>query len=112
MRRAILTTLLTSLFSLPAMATLPSDPALLCRQAIQAAEREHRLPASLLHAIAKVESGRLDPRTGLVAPWPWTINAEGQGRSFSTKAEAIAAVEALRARGVRLIDVGCLQVIN
>ena len=42
--------------------------------------------------------------------WPWTINAEGQGRYFDTKAEAIAAVEALRARGVTVIDVGCLQV--
>ena len=43
-------------------------------------------------------------------PWPWTINAEGTGRFFESKAEAIAAVEALQARGVRSIDVGCMQV--
>lgn len=116
MRRALVASLLTASFALPApAATTPSatkttDPAQLCRQAIQATEREHRLPATLLHAIATVESGRLDPRTGAVAPWPWTVNAEGQGRYFETKAEAIAAVEALRTRGVRLIDVGCLQV--
>ncbi|MBK1658706.1 transglycosylase SLT domain-containing protein [Paracraurococcus ruber] len=87
----------------------PTGPALLCREAIQAAEREHRLPGGLLHAIARVESGRPDPAGG-AAPWPWTINAEGQGRFFDSKEAAIAAVQALRARGVRLIDVGCLQV--
>src|SRR4051812_40653052 len=85
------------------------DPGLQCRQAIAAAEREYRLPAGLLPAIARVESARQDPVTGAPTPWPWTINAEGRGRVFDTKAEAVAEVEALRARGVRLIDVGCLQ---
>lgn len=61
-------------------------------------------------AIARVESGRPDPRTGVVQPWPWTINAEGVGRFFDTKEQAIAAVLALQARGVRSIDVGCMQV--
>lgn len=86
------------------------DPGQMCRQAIQAAEREHRLPAGLLHAIARVESGRPDPSGRGSTAWPWTINAEGQGRFFETKEAAIAAVEALRARGVKLIDVGCMQV--
>ncbi|GAA0593738.1 hypothetical protein GCM10009416_35130 [Craurococcus roseus] len=87
-----------------------TDPGQLCRQAILAAEREHRLPAALLHAIARVESGRPDPRTGAGVSWPWTINAQGQGRFFETKEAAIAAVRALQARGVTVIDVGCLQV--
>jgi hypothetical protein len=43
-------------------------------------------------------------------PWPWTINAEGEGQFFQTRQEAVAAVEALQARGVQSIDVGCLQV--
>ncbi|RAI57010.1 hypothetical protein DOO78_21140 [Roseicella frigidaeris] len=87
----------------------PSPPQL-CRQAIQAAEREHQLPGGLLHAIGTVEAGRPDPAGKDLAAWPWTINAEGQGRYFDSKEEAVAAVEALRARGVKLIDVGCLQV--
>jgi len=45
-----------------------------------------------------------------VRPWPWTINAEGEGHFFQTQQEAIAAVKALQAQGVRSIDVGCLQV--
>ena len=101
-------------FAAPASATRgagpPTDPGQLCRQAIFAAEREHRLPAALLHAIARVESGRADPRTGAGVSWPWTINAQGQGRFFETKEAAIAAVRALQARGVAVIDVGCLQV--
>ena len=115
MRRALLGLLCPLVAPLGALAntppsSTPTDPALLCRQAIQVAEREHRLPASLLNAIAKVESGRADPRTGALTPWPWTVNAEGQGRYFASKEEAISEVEALRQRGVRLIDVGCLQV--
>ena len=88
----------------------PTDPAQLCKPAIQAAEREHKLPGGLLHAISKVESGRPDASGRGVTAWPWTINAEGQGRFFDTKEEAIAAVEGLRTRGVKLIDVGCMQV--
>ena len=42
--------------------------------------------------------------------WPWTIDADGQGAFFATKAEAIAAVRTLQAAGVHSIDVGCLQV--
>lgn len=64
----------------------------------------------MLMAIAQVESGRPDPRSGRLHPWPWTINAEGAGQFFSSKAGAIAAVRKLRARGVKSIDVGCLQI--
>jgi hypothetical protein len=45
-----------------------------------------------------------------MAPWPLTINAEGQGSFFDTKAQVIAAPRALQARGVQSIDVGCMQV--
>jgi hypothetical protein len=38
------------------------------------------------------------------------VNAEGQGRFYDTKAEAVAAVRALQANGVRSIDVGCGQI--
>ncbi len=85
-------------------------PGLLCRAAIAAVERTARMPDHLLAAIGRVESGRPDGGSGEWHPWPWTINAEGQGAFFESKAEAIAAVRALQARGVRSIDVGCMQV--
>jgi hypothetical protein len=86
------------------------DPAMACKLAIRGAESRSTIPPQLLAAIGRVESGRRDPATGGMAPWPWTINAEGEGHFFDTKAQAIAAVRALQARGVRSIDVGCLQV--
>ncbi len=82
----------------------------LCRAAIAAAEASHRVPDAFLQAIARVESGRPDPQTGAIAPWPWTVNAEGVGSFYASKTEALAAVRALQARGVRSMDVGCMQV--
>jgi len=92
------------------LAARADEQGLLCRGAIQAAERSHNIPAHLLMAIGRVESGRREPESGGFHPWPWTINAEGRGQFFATRAAAIAEVQALQARGVRSIDIGCLQV--
>ncbi len=81
-----------------------------CLPAIASAERQSPMPAKLLDAIALVESGRPDPVTGRTAPWPWTIDAEGIDHFYTSKAEAIAAVQALQRLGVRSIDVGCMQI--
>jgi hypothetical protein len=83
---------------------------LLCRSAVAAAERGSGIPARLLAAISRVESGRRDPATGAVHPWPWTVNAEGEGHFYDTKAAAVAAVLAMQARGIQSIDVGCGQI--
>ncbi|MFH5923977.1 transglycosylase SLT domain-containing protein [Roseomonas xinghualingensis] len=80
-----------------------------CRRAIAAVEPGSAVPAGLMGAIALVEAGRAAPG-GRPEAWPWTWNAEGQGHTAPTKAAAIAAVAALQARGVRSIDVGCMQV--
>ena len=73
-------------------------------------ERTNGIPHRLLQAIALAESGRWNAERKATIAWPWTVTAEGQGLFFATKAEAIAEVEHLRARGVRNIDVGCMQV--
>jgi hypothetical protein len=83
---------------------------LLCRAAVAAAERGGGIPAHLLAAINRVESSRRDPVSGAMNPWPWTVNAEGQGYFYDSKAEAVAAVRAMQARGIRSIDVGCGQI--
>src|SRR5271165_2208021 len=91
------------------LAAVPT-PGALCRAAIAAAEHAAAIPPLLMAAIGQVESGRRDPASGVMAPWPWTINAEGEGSFFDTKTQAMAAVRALHARGVQSIDVGCMQV--
>lgn len=83
---------------------------LLCRQAVAQAERSYGLPPHLLEAIALVESGRKDPLSGAVEPWPWTLDAAGEGRFYASKAEAVAAVQDFQAKGVKAIDVGCMQI--
>ncbi len=102
--------LLLGLLAIAAPNAVRAEPTQLCRAAIAAGERENDIPNGLLQAIGRVESGRRNPETGAFGPWPWTINAEGQGRFFPDAPAAIAAVRELQGRGVRIIDVGCMQI--
>jgi len=94
----------------PARTAAPVSPAALCDHFGSVAEAALQLPQGLLRAIGRVESGRRDPETGRVGPWPWTINANGQGRYFADSASAARAVQELRAAGTTSVDVGCFQV--
>jgi hypothetical protein len=116
MVRARLPCFVLALLALPllggAAAALPLttqiyDP---CAAAMTQAERAKGIPAHLLRAIGFGESGRWDPDRRAKVAWPWTINVEGEGHFFPTKAAAIAAVRAYQAKGHRSIDVGCMQI--
>ncbi|SDE63384.1 lytic transglycosylase domain-containing protein [Belnapia rosea] len=93
----------------PTTSRTPS-PGERCLSAIQTAERQMHIPSQLLRSIALVESGRPDPVTGRMAPWPWTINVSGTGYFFASIEEAVAAVRNFQTRGIKSIDVGCAQV--
>jgi hypothetical protein len=114
MKRPIVPVLMALLAPCQALAdvrlTSPPSSAQLCRQAINAAERAHGIPAHLLAAIARVESGRRDQSSGTFNPWPWTINMDGQGSFYDSKAQAVAAAQTMRPRVTRSIDVGCMQI--
>jgi soluble lytic murein transglycosylase-like protein len=90
------------------IASLPASQ--LCRQAVDAAERAHGIPAHLLAAIARVESGRRDQSSGTFNPWPWTINMDGEGSFYDNREQAVAAARAMRPRVATSIDVGCMQI--
>lgn len=92
----------------PAAAQAQPDLAA-CQAAAAEAEQEWSLPAGMLVAIGRVESGRAMPQGGSGA-WPWTINAAGRGQHFTGKHEAMFAVARLQGQGVRSIDVGCFQI--
>ncbi|MBR0653940.1 lytic transglycosylase domain-containing protein [Plastoroseomonas arctica] len=91
-------------------AAQPVDPWSICRPAIEQASNEAGIPAGMMAAIARVESGRREPLSGRVEPWPWAINAGGEGRYANSQAEAIILVQEYAARGVRSVDVGCMQI--
>jgi hypothetical protein len=80
----------------------------LCTDAIRSAERRHGLPSGLLMAVALTETGRRVD--GALTPWPWSINAAGDGLWLESRRSALEHVRNLRERGVRSIDVGCMQV--
>lgn len=89
----------------------PQAAETLCESAIKKAEAAGRTPAGMLAAIGQVESGRPDPKErGRMRPWPWTIDVDGVGQFFATKAQAVAAVSQLQSQGAHSIDVGCMQV--
>ena len=82
----------------------------ICLRETRAAERAMGIPQHLLSAIALAETGRWDEASRASFAWPWTVMAQGRGRYFSTKQEAVAEVKRLTAQGITNIDVGCMQI--
>lgn len=83
---------------------VPSD---LCRAAAQRAAQKTGVPLDVLMAISLTESGRrID---GTTAPWPWTLNIEGQGHWLETQEAALQMASATRDEGRLSFDVGCFQ---
>jgi hypothetical protein len=82
----------------------------ICQSQTARVEREMGIPAHLLGAISLAETGRWDAGKEASFAWPWTVMAEGRGRYFDSKAEALAEIEGLRKRGITNIDVGCMQI--
>lgn len=86
------------------------DPAVaaICEAAAREVARESGVPLSVLRAISLTETGRA--KNGAFRPWPWTVNMEGKGVWFPSRAEAQAYVDKHFARGARSFDVGCFQI--
>lgn len=113
--RNIVFALAFSTVSLSAHAELPVRDALIdgarqCTQQFPIQEQTQNIPTHLLAAISSTETGRWHKQLGMALPWPWTINVEGKGYYFASKAEAVAKTQAFLAQGKRSIDVGCMQV--
>ena len=85
----------------------PTD---VCLRATQTMEKKYHIKQHLLTTIASIESGRWNEKTQQKVAWPWTINAQGKGYFFDSKAEAVKKAKALQAQGITSIDVGCMQI--
>lgn len=83
------------------------SPGVLCDQAAARASQSTGVPIDILLAISRVESGRR--KDGAFGPWPWTINADGKGTFYDTKADAVAAATAHLTDGTGTFDSGCFQ---
>lgn len=72
--------------------------------------KKYQIKEHLLTTISSVETGRWNAKTKQKVAWPWTVNAQGKGTYFETKAQAVREVKRLQKAGVKSIDVGCMQI--
>ncbi len=89
---------------------LQADASELCSLAAARMEEKYNIKDHLLQTISSVETGLWSYDKEKFISWPWTINVNGRGYRFDTKEEAIAKVKELQAKGVKSIDVGCMQI--
>ncbi len=101
--------LLLQQFSSPVIAGVTNDSDL-CVYATHKYEKQFNIKPHLLTTISHVETGRFDASKKTSAPWPWTVNANGKGWYLDSKSEAVAKVKSLQKKGIKSIDVGCMQV--
>lgn len=108
--RGALTAILALFVALPQTPAAAAAPGLasLCEQAAQVAASESGVPVDVLRSITLTETGRR--ADGAFLPWPWTVNMEGIGKWFDTRAEAQDYVDRHFGRGARSFDVGCFQI--
>lgn len=89
-----------------AMAAPGGEPEL-CKAAAREAAARTGVPEDVLLAISLTETGT--KRNGRFDVWPWTVNMEGKGAWFDTRAEALEFVQRSQDAGARSFDVGCFQ---
>ncbi len=80
-----------------------------CEKLARKAEEKYQLPKNILLSIARVESG-YGKVEGITRSWPWTLNAGGNSGYFETKKDALKDLKTKLKRGVRNVDLGCMQI--
>jgi soluble lytic murein transglycosylase-like protein len=81
-----------------------------CHRHFDYYEKAFQLPKGLLSAISLTETKRWHEGISRYIYWPWTANVAGKPYYFSSRAEAINTINTLRAKGIRSIDVSCMQI--
>ena len=85
-------------------ASASTDNARPCESEMARAAQVHGIPLGILYAVGLTETGRRG------ALYPYALGAEGQTVFAKNLDDAIANFEAMRHRGVKLIDLGCMQI--
>ena len=82
----------------------------LCKEQTQGFEKALAIPTNLLTAISLAETGKWNKKTKLLHAWPWTLKTNGENYYLPSKDSAVAKGRSLRAKGIKNISVGCMQV--
>ncbi len=112
MRRSVLSAATTAAlftfdFALPGaprQAWADADSANLCEREMTRAAAKYDVPLAVLYAVGLTETGRRGSLS------PYALNIEGPSYFPASLAEAMRRFEAARKDGVRLIDIGCMQI--
>ena len=75
-----------------------------CEREMAAASKRHDVPLAILYAVGMTESGRKG------SLHRFAMNIEGKSYFATSVADALSAFQAARAKGKKLIDVGCMQI--
>lgn len=78
-----------------------------CDLAAATASKEYDVPLSVLRAVTRTETGRT--KDGNLEPWPWALNASGQGFWFENKSSAVNDAQRRIDSGLTNVDIGCFQ---
>lgn len=75
-----------------------------CERYVSRAARDYGIPISVLYAVGLTESGKKGKLN------PYAMNIEGEPRFPDTVESALHELRDAQRRGIRLIDVGCMQI--
>lgn len=100
--RAALSTAWAVIFMSSATIALAGDNA--CEREMLRAAQKHGVPLGMLYAVGLAETGRGDSLR------PYALNIEGRSIYDIDKPEALRRFDMARKAGVKLIDVGCMQI--
>ena len=103
-RKTLLASLAVSLCALAASISDASAAVGSCEREILAAAAKYDIPAGILYSVGLTETGRKGSLQ------PYALNIEGKAYFGANREEALQTFEAARARGAKLIDLGCMQI--
>ena len=75
-----------------------------CEEQMAAAAVRHGVPLGMLYAVGLTESGRCGSLQ------PYAMNIQGKAYFGTSAADVVARLAQARASGVRLVDLGCMQI--
>ncbi|WP_275791019.1 transglycosylase SLT domain-containing protein [Pararhizobium gei] len=76
----------------------------ICEAQITAAAEKYQIPPGILYSVGLTETGRKGSLQ------PYAMNIEGKAYFAESPAEVLQQFAAARARGAKLIDLGCMQI--
>ncbi len=102
--RTVALAVLAAISTFSSIGRAPAEELTICEREMRAAADEYGIPLGVLYAVGMTESG------GKKGLQPLAMNIAGKPYVAPSLAEGLARFDKERARGVKLIDLGCMQI--